>query len=400
MPIFSYIAKNVGGQSKEGMVDARSQDVAISLLKAQGLFVINLEEKRDNIGDVLLNFRGVPTSDIVMFTRQFSTMISAGLPISRALEVLGAQMANKSFRRVIFDVLRAVEGGSSLSQAMSKYPDVFSSTYQALIRAGESSGKMDEILRRLAVSMESDNELNGKFKAAMVYPVIILIAMAGVFILLMVLVIPKLAEMYKNMNVELPLVTRGMIAVSDFFVNRWYFVLLIAACIFVGIRLFTSSSQGKYILTELSFEFPVFGKINRFKEQSQFTRTLSLLISAAVPIVEALNIVSTVVNSNAYKVAAVAAARQVEKGNSLSSFFKNNVIFPPLIGQMAGVGEETGKMDEVLDRVAGYYDLEVDNLIKGLTAALEPLILVMLGVMVGFMIVSIITPIYKITTSL
>jgi type IV pilus assembly protein PilC len=234
----------------------------------------------------------------------------------------------------------------------------------------------------------------------MVYPIIIFVAMAGVFVLLMVMVIPKLADMYTSMHVDLPVVTKIMIGISNFFVHQWYVVLLIVGSVFFVVRWFATSPSGKYFLTELTFKLPVFGKINKFKEQSQFTRTLALLISAAVPIVEALNIVSNVVQSNAYKVAAQNAAKQVEKGNSLSGFFKNTPIFPPLIGQMAGVGEETGKMDEVLDRVAGYYDLEVDNMIKGLSAALEPMILVILGVMVAFMIISIITPIYKLTTSI
>lgn len=400
MALFLYTAKNSAGQTRNGTVDARTSELALGLLKQQGLFVVTLSEKTDSIADLLLNFQGVSKKDIVIFTRQFSTMISAGLPIARALEVLASQTSNKFFKKTIYEVLRAIEGGSSLSVAMGKFPDVFSPTYQALIKAGESSGRMDEILQRLAETMEADNELNAKFKAAMVYPAIVLIAMFGVMSMLMIFVIPKLAEMYENMNVELPIVTQLMIDASKFMVKFWYLMIITIVGAFLGLRWFLKTSEGRFISNEISMKLPVFGRINRQKEQAQFARTLSLLISAAVPIVESLNIVSNVVTSLGYKQAALEAAKQVEKGNSLSSYFRSNPIFPPIISQMTAVGEETGKMDEVLKRVAGYYDTEVDNLIKGLTSALEPIILLILGVMVGFMIISIITPIYKLTSAL
>ncbi|RJR26325.1 type II secretion system F family protein [candidate division WWE3 bacterium] len=400
MAIFSYVAKDVSGVSRSGTVDARTKELALNLLKTQGLYVVSLDERRETILDQILSFRGVPGNEVVSFTRQFSTMISAGLPISRALEVLANQTQNSTFKKMLTDVLRSVEGGSSLSSAMGRYPTVFPPTYQALVSAGESSGRMDEILKRLAATMESERDLNSKFKAAMVYPIIVFMAMIGVFVILMVFVVPKLADMYKGLNVPLPAVTQGMIAVSDFMVT-YKLPLLIGSIIFILLlRYALKSEEGRYIVTEVTFKLPVFGKINKLKELSQFMRTLSLLMTSAIPIVEALNIVSSVVSSHAFQVAAQDAARQVEKGNPLSNFFKGNTIFPPVVGQMASVGEETGKMDEVLDRVANYYDGEVDHLIKGLSAALEPIILVMLGAMVGFLIISIITPIYKITSAI
>jgi len=400
MPLFVYTAKNAQGQAKGGMVDARSQDLAINLLKAQNLFVVTIEEKREGFIDELVNLRGVPKKDIVMFTRQFATMILAGLQVARCLEILGNQTSSKLFKRIIFDVLRLVEGGSSLSSAMAQHPNVFDNSFVALIKAGESSGKLDEILKRLAETMEAENELNIKFKSAMIYPAVVFMAMIGVFIVLMVFVIPKLADLYSNMNVELPFITKVMIDTSKFMTK---YVVIILGALLAGayfLKKFLSTPQGKKLTIEVVFNIPVFGHIVRTKEQSQFTRTLSLLISAAVPIVEALNIVSGVVNHPALKNAALEAARQVEKGNPLSGYFASSSLFPPLISQMAAVGEETGKMDEVLQRVASYYDVEVDGMIKGLSSALEPIILVMLGVMVGFMIFAVITPIYKITTSI
>lgn len=400
MPIFKYVAKDVGGASRSGTVDARTKELALNLLKTQGLFIVSLDEKHESIFEELLSFRGVPKTEVVAFTRQFSTMISAGLPISRALEVLANQIQNNVFKKMLFDVLRSVEGGSSLSSAMGRYPNVFSPTYQALVRAGEASGKLDDILKRLASNMEEERELNSKFKAAMVYPVIIFFAMTGVFFILMVFVIPKLADMYEGLNVPLPKVTQMMIDMSKFMVDHKILIVIGSIAAMILIRYLLKTDQGKYAMTEVTFRLPVFGRINKEKELAQFTRTLSLLMNSAIPIVEALSIVSNVVTSHAFRTAAAEASHQVEKGNSLSSYFKSNPVFPPVVGQMASVGEETGKMDEVLDRVASYYDGEVDHMVKGLSAALEPIILVMLGTMVGFLIISIITPIYKITSAI
>jgi type IV pilus assembly protein PilC len=400
MSIFKYMAKDLGGTSRFGSVDARTKELALNLLKTQGLTVISLEEKKESMVDMLLNFRGVPGSEVVSFTRQLSTMISAGLPISRALEVLASQTQNAGLKKILMDVLRSVEGGSSLSAALGRYPLVFSPTYQALVHAGESSGKMDEILKRLATTLEADRELTSKFKAAMVYPIIVFLAMVGVFFILMIFVVPKLADMYKGLNVPLPAVTQAMISSSDFIVQYKFLIFIAAIGVVLLVRYFLRTPEGRVLTTELTFRLPIFGRINKQKELAQFMRTLSLLMSAAIPIVEALNIVSTVASTQAFKKAAVEASKQVEKGNPLSQYFKSNSIFPVVVGQMASVGEETGKTDEVLERVATFYDNEVDHLIKGLTSALEPIILVMLGGMVGFLIISIITPIYKITSAI
>ncbi|MFZ2664244.1 MAG: type II secretion system F family protein [Patescibacteria group bacterium] len=400
MPIFSYTAKNLYGKTVTGTVDARSQEIALGLLKNQNLVVIDLGEKKEDIFEKFLDFRGVPQGEVVTFTRQLSTMISAGLPIARALDVLANQATNKNFKKIILEILRSVEGGVSLSMALGMHSKVFSTTYISLVRAGESSGKLDTILKRLADNMEAERDLNSKFKSAMIYPAIVFIAMIGVFIVLMVFVIPKLSEMYTNMDVELPATTQFMISASNFMVRYLYIVFSLAVVLVLGIRSFVQSSKGKVFISEIVIKIPIFGKITLQKDYAKFSRTLSLLINSAVPIVEALNIVSTVMTSQTLKNAVLDASYQVEKGNSLSNYFKSTSKFPSILGQMAGVGEETGKMDEVLERVAIYYEGEVDNLVKGLSSALEPVILVMLGVMVGFLIISIITPIYKLTSAI
>lgn len=400
MPVFNYIATDSNGGRRTGFVDARTEELALSLLKNQGLYVMSLAEKRTNLFDELVNFRGVPEGEIVNFTRQFSTMISAGLPLSRALEVMSEQTNNKKLKAVLLDVLRDVEGGSPLSASMGRYPKVFNRTYQALIRAGESSGKLDEILKKLATNMEEQRELISKFKAAMIYPTIVFLAMIGVFVLMMVFVIPKLASMYESLNIELPLMTKMMISFSKLFTEKIYLVFGAAIAAFFGYRSFAKSEGGKEFKSYLAFKLPIFGSINRQKELTQFASTLSLLIASAVPIVESLKIVSEVLGNKVFREAALEAAARVEKGNPLSEYFRLNKNFPPMFSQMASVGEETGGLDNALQKVSEYFSTEVDHAVKGLSAALEPLILIMLGGMVGLLIISIITPIYKITSSL
>jgi len=400
MPVYNYLAKDSTGKSRSGIVDAQSESSAVSLLRNQGLFIVSLVEKKNSIFENLLSFKGVPPNEVVTFTRQFSTMISAGLPIAKALNVLAEQTPNNSMRSVIYNCLRDIEGGVPLSTAFGRFPKIFSTTYQALTRAGEASGKLDTILKRLAETMESQRELQSKFKGALIYPAIVLITMVGVFVMMMVFVIPKLATMYESLNVDLPNSTKIMIGVSNFMATKYYIVIIVVIGIAFGFKAFKNTPFGSVFISKLLFALPIFGKISKQKELSDFTRTLSLLISSAIPIVEALNIVSKVITNSTYKVAAIEAAVFVEKGNSLSDYLRSNRVFPPLLAQMASVGEETGQLDSVLDQVADFFAGETDHAVKGLSAALEPIILIVLGGMVGLLIVSFITPIYKITSSI
>ncbi len=400
MPYYRYTTIDKAGRKHAGMVDARSKDLALSLLKSQGFYVVKVVEKKPSIFASLVELRGVPTKETVAFTRQFSTMISAGLPMSNALDVLAKQTTNDPMRKVLFNILQDIEGGSSLSEALGKYPDVFSVTYQSLVRAGEYSGKLDILLQKLAENLEDRAELKAKFISALIYPAIVVLAMVGVFFVLMLYVVPKLATMYESLNVDLPFLTIIMIGISNFMVRYMYVLVLGAVGMFFGLRYFFGTTRGKELLSELSFRAPVLGKLNSRKELTEFTRTFSLLIGSAVPIVESLNIAAQAITNKGYQEAALSAARYVEKGNTLSEYFKKNPAFPKIFGQMVSVGEETGKMDEVLEKLADYFDGEVDSLIKGFSAAVEPLILILLGSMVGLLIISIITPIYKITSAI
>jgi type IV pilus assembly protein PilC len=400
MPIYNYNAIDIAGKKRVGQVDARSQSSAVTLLKEQGLFVVTLEEQKEGMVAQILSFKGVPESEVVGTTRQLATMINAGLPISRALEVMADQTQNKNMRKVLLDILRDVQGGASLSSSLAKHPNAFNQTYVSLVRAGEASGKLDEILRRLADTVESQRDFKSRFKGAMIYPVIVMIAMVGVFILMMVFVIPKLSQMYASMGVDLPTPTKVMIAISDFMVKFWYLVIGAGGFGIFSLQGFLITPKGKQFSAKVMSKLPVFGKLVFQRDVTEFTRTLSLLISSGIPITEALNIVARVVTNPGLSQGALDASKSVEKGGSLSDFLKTDKHFPPLLGQMAAVGEETGQLDDVLSRIGGYYASETDHAIKGLSSALEPIILIMLGGMVGLLIVSIITPIYQITSAL
>lgn len=400
MPVFTYTAIDNAGNKRTGTVDARSQSSAVGLLKEQGLYVVSLIEQKESAVQQLLSFRGVPDTEVVASTRQLATMISAGLPIARALEVMAEQTQNKNMKKVLLDTLRDIQGGSSLSNALAKYSNVFSPTYVALVRAGEASGKLEEILLRLADTLEAQRDFKSRFTGALIYPAIIFIAMIGVFVLMMLFVIPKLSQMYDSMGVELPTVTKGMIAISNFMTNFWYIVFILAAAGIFAARAFMQTEKGKGLISSISVRLPVLGKLILQKDLTEFTRTLSLLISSGIAITEALDIVAKVVTNPGLKQGSLNASTAVEKGGSLSDYLKQDKNFPPLLGQMTSVGEETGQLDEVLGRIGNFFASETDHAIKGLSSALEPIILIMLGGMVGLLIVSIITPIYKITSSL
>lgn len=400
MAIFKYVATDKKGTRISGSVDARSKDFAVSLLKQKDLYIISIQEQTSSFVSSLFIFTGISNSEIVSATRQLSTMISAGLAISNSLQVLISQTKNKNFKKVLYDVLKSVEGGASLSSSMSKHPNVFDATYYSLVGAGESSGSLDVILERLASRLEEERELEAKFKGAMIYPAIVTIAMIVVFFGLMIFVVPKLSNLYNDLDVKLPAVTQLMIYVSKFIVDNATILILISITLIFLFRAFLKTQTGSLILSEIVFRLPIFGRIVRLRDLDKFTSTLSLLLTSAVPIVESLNIVSTVVTNTSYKNAAKEAAVQVEKGTLLSEYFKSNEIFPPLVAQMAGVGQETGQMDQVLSKISKYFKSELDHLIDNLSSALEPIILVVIGVGVGFLIISIITPIYQITSAI
>jgi len=398
MEKFKYKAKDKEGKSIEGLVEAISQVQAAKILREKGLLIISLNKKGESIAiQVKKGFGRVTSQDKVNFTRQLSTMINAGLTITEALRILENQN-NQALAHLISEISRAVEGGSSLADVLEKHPRVFDKIYIALIRAGEASGLLDKILLRLADNLEKNAEFRRKVKGAMVYPIIILGAMFAVIIIMMIFVIPKLTSIYEEFQTELPTATKLLLGVSKFMTNYWWLALMMLGGLFLLGKFLFKNPQFRKQFDEFTFNLPIVGKLRKALVLTEFTRTLGLLVGSGILIVEALDITCSSLGSPKYEEKMKQATKSVEKGIPLAAALNRTEIFPPILPQMISVGEETGKLDEVLGKVSIYFEQEADAAVKGLTTAIEPIIMIILGVGVGFLMISIITPIYNLTS--
>ncbi len=400
MPIYTYIVKDPAGRNLTGTVEAPNPTLAGDILRERRYVVVSLIEKKGGgfIEQIVSRFRGVTIGEKTVFARQLATMVSSGLPLTNALEILREQAASERMKEVLNYMIGDVQGGSSLAKSMAKYPDVFNRVTVSLVEAGEASGKLDVLLSQLADNMEKERDFQSKTRGALIYPVVIGVAMVGVFIIMMVFVVPRLTALYEDIGAELPLPTKILIGISNLLVGGWWVVLAFLGLFGYGAYRYLQTERGKYQLAEFTFKFPVFGRLNKQSELARFSRTLGLLIGAGIPITQALEIVAAAMGNILYRDAILAAEQQVEKGVPLSVPIKGDPNFDPLVAQMIAVGEETGKMDEVLDKVAAFFEGQAEQSVKNLSTALEPIILVLLGVMVGGLVLSIITPIYNLTT--
>jgi type IV pilus assembly protein PilC len=325
-------------------------------------------------------------------------MVNAGLPITEALVILRSQ-AKGSMQKMAAQVLADVEGGESLSVALSRHPKVFSPTYIALVKSGEVGGVMDEVLVRLADNLEKQQEFRGRVKGALIYPAIIIVGMIIVGFIMMIFVIPRLTSLYSEFNAELPTPTKILIGLSNFVIHFWPLFLILFGAGFYGFSLYRKTPQGRRKTDELIFKIPIFGDLQRQIILTELTQTLSLMVGAGVSILEGLNITAGVVGNRVIADALRDTAKQVEKGFPVAfSFAKHPEAFPFILSQMVAVGEETGKMDEVLTKVSHIFEIESDQKVKALTAAIEPIVMVVLGLGVGFLVIAIILPIYNLTS--
>ena len=399
MKRFNYKAKDKTGKLVTGEVEAVNINEAAKLVRSRGYFIISINLAVDSPFSLIMKFRDKVTSgDIATFTRQLSTMINAGLPITEALLILRSQ-SKKSMQKVVAQILADVEAGESFSNSLSKHPKIFSKTYIALVKSGEVGGVMDTVLLRLADNMEKQQEFGSKVKGALIYPAIVIIGMVVVAFVMMIFVIPKLLSLYTDFGATLPLPTRILIGTSNFFVHFWYIMILAIGGILYGLNLYVATAEGRRKIDALIFKIPIYGNLERQIILTELTRTLSLMVGSGVPILEALNITSEIVGNTIISDALKDAAKQIEKGFPVAfSFSRHPEAFPFLLSQMIAVGEETGKMDEVLTKISHIFEVESDEQVKGLTAAIEPIVMVILGLGVGFLVISIILPIYNLTS--
>jgi len=396
---FEYKAKDSRGGTIKGIVEARDEKQAAKILQEKSFLVISLKPKKESLINELKGgvFARVTLADKVNFTRQLSTMTTAGLRVTEALEILEIQ-ASPGMRRIVGEILRDVEGGGDLASSLGKHPKVFDQIYVALIRAGEAAGVLEKVLGRLADNLEKQKEFQSKVKGAMVYPVIIISGMIVVAGIMIVFVIPKMTAIYEEFQAELPAPTKILLSISRFATNFWWLGFLMIFGLFAALKTLFKNPLFKRQYDQILFKLPIIGNLRQKMILTEFTRTLGLLVGAGVLIVDALRIVRRSLGSVVYEQAVEDAGREVEKGLSLAAALARTEAFPPILPQMITVGEETGKLDEVLGRVSAYFEQESEAAVKGLTTAIEPLIMIILGVGVGFLIIAVIMPIYNLTS--
>ncbi len=396
---YFYKAKDSKGKTLSGTIEASEEKQAYSVLRQRGLFAFQLTPVSKNPLTIIFNklFQKVGLGDIANFTRQLSTMITAGLTLDDALAILTAQVS-PGFMPVVDDLLKSVQEGSSFADALKKHQKIFGKVYIASIHAGETAGVLDKILLRLSDNLEKGREFNSKVKGALIYPVIVVVGMVIVAGIMMVFVIPKLLAIYKDFQATLPMPTKILIAISDFAVKFWWMVgagLIGIIYAFVGFR---KTPIGRRKIDQIILNLPIFGNMQKQIILAEMTRTLGLLVAAGISIVDGLNVVSESVGNSIFESALKDAADQVEKGLPLAGTLAAYEVFPPVVPQMISVGEETGKVDEVLTKLSFYFESESEQMVKGLTTAIEPLIMIVLGLGVGFLVIAVILPIYNLTT--
>lgn len=396
---FTYQARTKTGELKKGVIEATSKMAAIDLLHKNELFPTFIREEQ---GGGLLNqdialFENVSTKDILMFTREFAIMIESNVPPAKALEALADQTANKSFRDKIFKLASDIREGVPLSKAFTRYPKIFSDFYVNMVRSGEVSGNLPEVLRKVADHLENEYYIRSKTIGAMIYPIVILTVFLIIFIVIIVYVIPGLVEVLESSGAELPFVTRLVISISEFFVNFWWAVLAVILSIVFFFIYYPKTKEGKQVFDELSLKLPIFGNFLKNIYMNRFAENLSTLISAGKPIGEALEVTADIIGNNVYRNIILEVKKRVLKGEKISeSLTKYPIYISPLFVQMVSVGESTGKIAETLRNVVRFYQSEIDTFVDSLSSIIEPILILGLAVMVGILVAAVFLPLYQI----
>ena len=394
MPVFEYTARNAAtGQIMKGTLDVPTRDDVLKHIKQQKMIVVNVREQPKQLS---LSFgkKGIRTRDIVIFTRQFATMINSGLPLVQSLDILARQTENPSLAEVTKQVVFDVESGHTLADAFSKHPKAFTELYVNMVAAGEAGGILDTILLRLATFLEKSDALIRKVKGAMVYPGVIM-SVAGIAVaVLLIFVIPTFQKMFASVGMELPLPTRIVIAMSDFLISYWWALILIIVGIVYAIRSYYKTPNGQKHIDQMMLNAPVLGDLLRKSAVSRFTRTLGTLISSGVSILDGLEITAKTAGNRVIHDAVMESRNSIAGGETIAGPLEKSKVFPPMVISMIAVGEQTGGLDEMLSKIADFYDEEVDVAVSALLSLMEPMMIVILGVIVGGMVVAMYLPIF------
>jgi type IV pilus assembly protein PilC len=406
MPNFTYRGVTAGGGQVRAEIAAPDERAAARQLRSQGIVVQNIAVKRGTGGKIDIGdlpglkalIGGVRGKDISVFSRQFSTMIAAGLPLVQCLQTLGMQMERKRFQDIIAKVAYEVESGSTLSDALGRFPRVFDELYVNLVHVGETGGVLDSMLARLSTYLEKAQALRHRVQMAVVYPILVMTIAVLVVAFLMIFIIPIFAAFFANAGVPLPLPTRIVIALSNAVTRYWYIILIAWGAGMYGFRAWYRTEAGRLAVDRFLLRAPIFGPLVRKIAIARFTRTLSALLGGGVPIIDALRITAKTAGNRVVENSVMAARERVMAGQTLGERLKDSGVFPPMVVQMVIVGEQTGALDNMLAKVADYYEDEVDVAVAGLTSLLEPLLIVFLGVVIGGIVIAIYLPIFKVVT--
>jgi len=393
MSKFVYSARPAtGGEIKTGELEVKSKDEVLAYLHRQKMIPVSVREKEAGIN--LTIGTGIRTRDIVIFTRQFATMINSGLPLVQSLDILAEQTENQNLRKVIQDVLYDVESGHTLADAMGKHPKVFTELYVNMVAAGEAGGILDTILLRLATFLEKNDALVRKIKGAMIYPAVVFSVAGMAVVILLIFVIPVFQDMFESAGVPLPLPTRIVIGASAFLKAYWWAVGAgIIGLVFLTRQVYQTDG-GRLAIDRFLLKIPIFGDLQRKAAVARFTRTLGTLVSSGVSILEGLEITAKTAGNRVIHDAVMGSRASIAGGETIAGPLKESGVFPPMVVQMINVGEQTGGLDEMLTKIADFYDEEVDAAVEALLSAMEPIMIVVLGVLVGGMIVAMYLPIF------
>ena len=394
MPAFTYTARALNGDLKTATIEAPNRDEVIAQLRKQRLNVVKIDEKKEAEKAKQKKAGKISMRDIVIFTRQFSTMINAGLPLVQALDILAKQSENKALKDVTLSVVFDVESGHTVADALRKHPKAFSDLYVNMVAAGEAGGILDTILMRLATFMEKNDALIRKVKGAMIYPGVIMSVAAIAIVVLLIFVIPNFEKMFASVGLALPLPTRIVIGMSKFLQGYWYICIGAIYGAFFAFKKYYATNDGKLVIDRLMLKAPVLGDVLRKSSVSRFTRTLGTLIGSGVSILEGLEITAKTAGNRVISDAIMESRASIAGGETIAAPLQKSQVFPPMVISMIAVGEQTGGLDEMLSKIADFYDEEVDAAVSGLLSMMEPLMIVFLGVVVGGMVVAMYLPIF------
>lgn len=393
MANYTYKAVAADGKTKRGKVEANSLERAQDKLKSEGYNILSIKEAGALDSEININIGGkVKAKDLTMFCKQFSSVLQVGVTVVQGLDMLAEQMDNATLRAALKDMMVSVEKGNNLADSMRQHPKCFPPILVNMVEAGEASGSLEVALSRMADHFEKDNRMSQQLKSAMTYPIIVCIVAIAVVIVCMVMVIPTFADMFADMDMELPLATRMMVAASDFIIHKWYILIVIVAALVFVFKVFLKTSTGEYLFAKIAMKAPLVGNITIKSSAARFARTLSTLMASGIQLIDGVEAVAKVMTNKIIREKLLEAREQVAKGVPLSKPIKDMGVFPPLLTQMVHIGEETGNLEEMMFRVADFFEEEVEEATKALTSAMEPLIMVFLAGIVGMIVAAVYGP--------